>query len=408
MLTVVFLDDSYAFPGIAALLPVLATVLLIAANQNHRTFVQQILAFPVMVGIGLISYSLYLWHWPLIVLAKQSTGLILSQTAIQTIILATFALSIMSFFLIERPFRTPNLWPKGWQVFGAAAVSVVTLVSIGLYGVAGDGLPERAPEPASSIAVAAADTNPRELECFRNNYRRIFGDVPQCLIGSADNTATPSFVLWGDSHANAAMPGFEQAAKETGKQGIFYAVGGCPPLITDTAFNKDPQCTTHNQNALSYLRENDIDTVFIVARWREAYPTHTDTKTHTIYEALSETIDLVPTNINIVLIQTVPQQIAFKSRALFYQAINTHILPTIQTSRDTYLTINQASRQAIEQLAAVRNNVSIIDPIDTFCDIGSCSYSREGTILYTDTNHLNATGARLLAPLITASLSSAE
>ena len=399
-LTVVFLDDSYAFPGIAALFPVLATALLIAANQNHRTFVQQILAFPVMVGIGLISCSVYLWHWPLIVLAKQSTGLILSQTAIQVIIIATFVLSIISYHLIERPFRTPKLWSQSWQVFGAAVVSIGILVSIGLYGVVGDGLPKRAPEPASAIAVAAADTNPREFECFRNNYRRIFGDVPQCLIGSTDETARPSFMLWGDSHANAVMPGFEQAANETEKQGLFYAVGGCPPLITDTAFNRDPQCTTHNQNALHYILENDIETVFIVARWKESYPLHTDTKTHTIYEALTETIDLIPESTNIVILHTVPQQSDFESRTLFYRTIHTQILPVIQTPRDAYITTNQQSRQTIEQLAMERMNVSTIDPGDVFCDDKICSYSKNGTILYTDTNHLNTTGALQLVPLV--------
>jgi len=148
------------------------------------------------------------------------------------------------------------------------------------------------------------------------------------------------------------------------------------------------------------MQINNIDTVFIVASWTDFYPLHTEAKTHTIYEALSESLDLIPDKVTVVLMHRVPGQPYFHIRTLFYQAIANGVLTDVETSRTSYLTTNAASRQAIEQIANERANVFVLDPIDIFCTDTECSYAQEGEIIYTDSNHINATGALLLAPLV--------
>lgn len=401
VLTIVFLNDTHSFPGLAALPPVLGTLALIVANKHHNTFVSQILSFPILVWVGLISYSLYLWHWPLIVLTQQYLNGHLSQLHINSILLTTFALAIFTYRYIETPFRTRVLFPKHWHIFTFGGSSVLLLVCAGVYISVNNGLPQRAPEAASIVAVAAADRNPREYECFRNNYRQILGEVPPCIIGDQSENLSPTFVLWGDSHANAAMPAFDAAGIATGRQGVFFAVGGCPPIITDTPFNKDPQCVVHNQKALAYINEHTIDTVFLVSSWKNTYPSPDESRPYSAHKAFVTTLNQIATSTHIVLMQRVPHQPDFDVRKLFYYAIETSVLPAASISEIAHNHDTRGSRDAIAQLSSERTNISSFDSNRALCLSGDCPINIHDSIVYTDKNHINTTGALLLTPLIT-------
>lgn len=401
VLPIVLLTDSSAFPGLAALAPVLGTCALIMANKQHRTFVGQVLSHPVLVWVGLISYSLYLWHWPLIVLAKQFLNGPLQTVHINGIIIATFVLAAATYYFVETPFRTRQLLPKTWQIFTFAIVSIIFLGSVGVYITKENGLPLRATEAAQEVAIANADRNPREYECFRNSFQQIFGKSSPCIIGDMSSALSPSYVLWGDSHANATMPAFEAAGRETRRQGAMFATGGCPPLITNTPFNKDPQCTTQNQKAIDYIAEHNIPTVFIVASWLNEYPHQDRSGTTTAYEALKNTINALPTTTQVIFTYRIPGQPDFDVRALFYEAIETNVAPSSHVTKEDYINDTASSRDAIKQLAMEKSNVSYIDSTSIFCPLTTCSILNDNYIIYTDGNHLNATGALLLTPLIT-------
>ena len=109
----VFIDSSTRFPGAYALLPVLGTVLMLHSGQSANSFLCKILSFPLFVGVGLISYSLYLWHWPLIVFAKSITGSEVTFFMGCGLFAASVLMATLSFYVVERPLRYGQLprWP---------------------------------------------------------------------------------------------------------------------------------------------------------------------------------------------------------------------------------------------------------------------------------------------------------
>ncbi|MBP6924079.1 MAG: acyltransferase [Candidatus Pacebacteria bacterium] len=397
---IVFLTSESAFPGLAALLPVLGTVLIITAGTQRKTFIGEILSFPVLVWVGLISYSLYLWHWPLIVLTKQYLSSPLTGTHTGLILIATFLLAIFSYHFVETPFRKKTFLKKRWHIFTFAFFTVVATVSAGVYMTKNKGLPERAPEAAKAVALASADTNPREYECFRNNYRQILGEVPPCIIGDQSSNTVPTFVLWGDSHSNAIMPAFDNIAKERGARGVFFAIGGCPPLSVGIPLKKDPQCSINDIKVLDYISKNNIKTVFLVSSWKENYPHITDGGNHTIYQALSETIDKIPNSTHVVIIERIPLQTEFNIRSTFYTAVRTGSVPDIAVKKSDHEKDTLQSKAAILRLTTERDNVSSVDPATIICDEAKCPISYNGTIIYFDGGHINNTGALLLKPLL--------
>lgn len=396
---IVFLSSESAFPGFAALLPVLGAVLIITAGSERKTFISELLSFPVLVWTGLISYSLYLWHWPLIVLTKQYVNSPLTTVNTSLILIATFLLAILSYHFIETPFRKKAVLKKRWQIFTFALLTVVATVSTGVYITKHKGLPDRAPEAAKAVALAAADTNPREYECFRNNYRQIFGEVPPCIIGDQSSSVEPTFVLWGDSHGNAIMPVFDKMAKENNVRGVFFAIGGCPPLSTGTPLKKDPQCSINDIKVLDYISKHNIETVFLVSSWKENYPHIVDDGNHTVYQALSETIDKFPSSTHVVITERIPFQPEFNIRGIFYTAVKTDSVPYIAAKRSDHDNDTIHSKAAIKRLTTERDNVSTVDPATVFCNDIECALSHNGAIIYFDGNHVNNTGALLLEPL---------
>ena len=398
--TVFFVTDKSEFPGLIALAPVLGTLAIIVANTKHKTLVSQILSHPVLVWIGLISYSLYLWHWPLIVLSQQYLNTSLTQYQSGLLFVTTFILSIFSYHLIEKPFRNKTIIKKSWQIFSFGLFSTATIVILGVTIISKDGFPNRAPEAARAIALAASDTNPREYECYRNNYRQIFGEVEACTLGEKLSNENISFVLWGDSHSNAIMPVFDKIATEEKIQGKFFTAAGCPPLVTENSLKKDPQCTTKGQMTINYIKDNNIKLVFLVSSWESYYPHFDNEGNHTISEALTETIDKISTSTQIVIMQRIPNQPEFDVRELFYDSIKTKILPTVYVYKTDYFELTKDSREAIKKLAKERNNISVIDPTNIYCSDNICSVSQNKKIIYTNGNHLNTTGAMMSKELI--------
>ena len=150
----VFLNDTMPFPGIAAILPCAGAVLLIGAGRSGDSVVSRVLSWTPLVFIGQISYSLYLWHWPLIVF-QRTNGLLsngLSHQAGRIIFFPLLlAISILSWRYIEQPFRTGSLRLGGPALFRLAAVSAAIGVALGVFFIGSDGLPRRFPPKALTV-----------------------------------------------------------------------------------------------------------------------------------------------------------------------------------------------------------------------------------------------------------------
>ncbi len=149
--SIAFLDKSIPFPSLYALIPVVGTVLIILFTDKN-TLVGKILSLPFIVGVGLISYSAYLWHQPLFVFARLNSMDELSVMTLLGLSILAFIMAFISWRWVEKPFRNRN-WLSQRQVLWMAALCSLILISLGLIFVLGGGFDERFVTLENSIAT---------------------------------------------------------------------------------------------------------------------------------------------------------------------------------------------------------------------------------------------------------------
>lgn len=271
LVPVTFYSAATAFPGLAAVPPVLGTVVLIwlgagrAAGSGYGSLVNRFLANPVFVWIGLISYSLYLWHWPILAFLRVLQGSTKLPAGIAALaVVASFVLAWISYRFIERPFRQAPPAGFGRSAIFAASGGLLAVLAAGSIGlIATGGLPQRLPQDLNTIASAAQDRNPRRPACFSKTPAEGL-----CIIGeNRPQTAKPDFLVWGDSHADMMMPGFDMVAKAAGQQGYIAAKSACPPVLDVSRAIRGENCSTFNNAVWTWLDSRpDIKLVVLVSR----------------------------------------------------------------------------------------------------------------------------------------------
>jgi peptidoglycan/LPS O-acetylase OafA/YrhL len=133
-------DDSTVFPGMAAIAPCLGAFLFIWSNAHGRNLLGTLLSTKLFVGVGLVSYSLYLWHWPVLVFAQYYSGRSLQTTEKVASLLLCGLLSFVTWKLVEQPFRKCRLLVKRSHLFAASVMAVWLFAVLGSLGTATDGM----------------------------------------------------------------------------------------------------------------------------------------------------------------------------------------------------------------------------------------------------------------------------
>ncbi len=266
LIPVFVFDAATPFPGLAAVPPVLGASILIwiGAGAGGSMF-NTLLCHRALVWVGLISYSLYLWHWPILAFLRIGLGTAVLPTEIATTaVTVSFAMAWLSYRFIERPFRVhPSRGLGRRSIFIASALSLATVIGAGWTLHASNGLPTRFPAAVINIAAFANDRNARREECFNRAPSEGL-----CSIGNPpgeDNGV--DFLFWGDSHADAFFPGLEKVAKQEAQNGYFVGTSSCPPI---RHVERVPSigCAAFNEDVLSWLENReDMALVILAARW---------------------------------------------------------------------------------------------------------------------------------------------
>ena len=209
------------FPGAAALLPCLGAGLVIYAGAGGRSLAGRILGAPAFVFTGLISYSLYLWHWPLLVLARAYA--VRELTVLETIaVLALSAvIAALSWRWIESPFRRKPAVLGRQQLFAAAGLVMCVTAALGVGLHLTHGLPQRFPPEAARLAAGAGDRNQNRGDCL-NEPLQLVEDGRLCRIGAAGK-ARPTFILWGDSMPRCSGQGSAKSQQRLAGPGCLRA-----------------------------------------------------------------------------------------------------------------------------------------------------------------------------------------
>ena len=260
---ILFYSSATAFPGATALLPVVGSALIIhAGTTTQQTAIARALSLRPVIFIGLVSYSFYLWHWPVLTFARIGRGEMLSSTDSAILVTVSFALAVLSWRYIEIPFRERRLAASQAPLFAAAGTAMVAAVAVGIFAKTSHGWPQRHDDYAPP-AIAGLDRM-HVGTCFLKE------DQPATAWPGADacrkgNTKGPTVFIWGDSFAAHLLPGLEDILGGT-IQTVQFTTSGCPPVLNTTIPNR-PHCGAINARALEVIEELKPDIILASARW---------------------------------------------------------------------------------------------------------------------------------------------
>jgi peptidoglycan/LPS O-acetylase OafA/YrhL len=255
MTAVLSYSDVTSFPGTTALLPCIGAALVIHGGRESSCWTTRLISTRPFVGVGLISYSLYLWHWPLIVLVGYLAIDELSSLQSAALVAASFLLALISWQYIELPARTARRIP----VLAGGTLAIVAVAITGAVIYLDDGWPTRFSKDVNVLSSYALSANPEADECA-NVSLQLAANSP-CTIGA---TANARILLWGDSHAGAMFGAMSELAAH-GTSTVYGATPRCPPLI---GVGTDRNCIRGNDLRLRYaLSRPELKTVIIAARW---------------------------------------------------------------------------------------------------------------------------------------------
>lgn len=416
------LSEDTPFPGTAALLPCLGAALAIVAGDTPNP-VSRALSWRPLVLVGLLSYSLYLWHWPVIVFLQQRLGHALTAAEAPLAIAVSLVLAALSWRLIEQPVRRGR-WPTSRRrVFVAATTMTVLAAATGLAILRLEGVPGRLPAHVQDVLAAKDDRSPFfRTDCFSDNQtlaagRPAAGADMGCVMG-VRNRPSPGFAVWGDSHAASMAPAIDAAALRHRRSGVFVGRGGCPPLLdydnTSSHAIRREACREHNAGAFQIIQDLRVPLVFLIARWpREvlggengnegpfydpAAPTPTADRSAQVSAALDATLTrLAAPGRRVVLVMDVPEP-GYDVPLALARAAWQGIAARVNPARRAVEARQRLARQVL-LTAAARHGALIIDPLPAFCDDALCHVERRGVSRYVDADHLTRRAARELAPL---------
>ena len=419
--SIFYFSDATAFPGVAALLPTMGTAAFIVANENGATKSGKLLSGTALVFVGLISYSLYLWHWPLFVFAKLASSTPLSTLATVGLCVVAFMFAYLSYRFIEVPFRTKKFIVQRYVVFLFGAVALGILAMLGTHIEKNSSqLSKRIPANAKQILLASSENAIWGSVCFqRPGDESDYGGV--CRIGNAEENAKEKFVVWGDSHAEAMVPLLNTLGRAYGALGVVFVAGNCPPIMGTWQIPRAPGCEEEKDFALRYIKDNDISAVVLIARWSyyvsggqnnklAALITDSNdvsTSSEAAVAALERTFVPMVTQLardgrSVYIVQQVPEQVKFNLRNVFYRAVHAKKeIPFDAVSIEESERAQALPNSVINRLHSLPN-VHVLNPAELLCTKGGlCRIEVGGKLMYRDESHLSTIGAMSLEPLFT-------
>jgi len=254
--------EATPFPGMAAVAPVVGSGMIIWSGRGGGGWhpVQSLLTAPILVFTGLISYSLYLWHWPLVAFWKYMSFRHWTPFDSLGVIAVSFIIAVFSWKFIEEPFRRKerHLFERG-GLFTAAGLASVCFLLIGAAIHVRGGFPDRFGLSASPSSSSVLVSLPRIGE----------GVIPPTSV-FGDARVDPSFVLWGDSHARAILPALHDRAMRAGVSGVAFFHGGVPAILGVDMLPKSPgfDGALWNERVLAYVTNRpELQTVVLAGMW---------------------------------------------------------------------------------------------------------------------------------------------
>jgi peptidoglycan/LPS O-acetylase OafA/YrhL len=369
------------FPGFHALIPCLATATVIYLGNHSQNSFSMLQRGP-LVTLGLISYSLYLWHWPIFAFSRELLGADLNLWLRLSLCGLAFLIAFLSWKYIEQPFR----FVKVKHLYALILLSTVPIVYLAACVIErSNGIPSRVPErflryqsAAQSIAYVHEITSEEAIS----------GKFP--VYG--DSKSKRKCVVWGDSHAMSLMPGIVAAASEMNIAVIQATHSSTPPIRDfidnyETGLNEDTPVFA--DAVISYCTANNVNIVILAGAW------YSYVRNPQFEQKLAETISTLESKqITVAFVHDIPIQKygprEFAMRAWWKLNIDFAI------PAEKHAETNSRVRQIL--LKCITKNTITVEPSSFFASKDRYVGEANGKIYYRDNQHLSIDGGLILKP----------
>ncbi|KAA0014330.1 acyltransferase [Billgrantia pellis] len=417
-------DQSIPFPGLWALIPVLGTVLIILV-AGEKDIAGRVLSLKPMVGIGLISYSAYLWHQPVFAFARERSFGPISDVDFILLSILSLLLAWFSWHYIELPFRNRNQFTRP-QIFKGALAMSCLMIGVGFYGTYSQGIPWRFNGEIENLVMVRSQKHINSTcQSTPGNMRPL---EEACVYNeSGDRTV----VVWGDSQATPLVGPVAERVDALGMKVKQFVYTNCLPIAGYTR-SDEPECGRHNNQVLEYILEDDsVEMVIMLGRYPlqfegvsfnngEGGVEHDEAvravpmdrldiedeelRIDVVGSLLQETVEkMANAGKRVILIYPVPEVGWDVPYLLVKEKIfGIERFAPLSTSYDIF---KQRAATAYEQISRIveHDNLLKIEPASIFCDTylpSRCATQIEDELLYYDNNHLSVSGASMLVARI--------
>lgn len=434
----IFIPSGVLWPSLWSLIPVVGTVLVLVFGAQ-TSLASRVLSAPPLMSIGLLSYSLYLWHQPiysLTILARRDEGMPVALRVI--LFLAAIALAWLSWRFVERPYRNGAMRSRVGRTALSSGLGILVVFAVG--GHITKGYPQRLPAEAQAAIMFENSEPPTYHRC---SGRRLNGDklspTDACTHGAKDVDATVA--IWGDSHAaSIAQP----IGLELAKQSLAikeFTLGGCPPIpdvinilqMTNTTVRKSESCSDYTDNVRDFIvADPNLKVVVLFAYWNNYLERHDFNagngriKSDKLYSVplgssfelpeadrlaalqknLSDSVSaMIKAGKKVLIIYPLPEA-PFDVPQEYAWAIWKGRVTDVDTAIPRYAfdSYSRLSREMLDGLGT-KSGLSRLDMSSRLCNEKQCSLvASDGAVLYRDGNHLSLAGSALVVPGIAAAI----
>lgn len=380
VLAITRFDGTLVFPGWWVLIPTFGTCLLISSEMAWIN--RKVLAHPLLVVIGLISYPLYLWHWPLLSFAKVAETEDPSNLLKGLAIGFAFVLAWLSYRLVEKPIRV--LKGRKGALALAGLMAVVAALGLSTYA---SGFPRRFPaEIAGIFNQADATSSYRYEKCFLAPPAQTESDfASDCVV--AGNRLV---FLWGDSHAAHLYPGIKRLQRERDFGLAQFTAASCVPFVKPDSFNGDT-CRRINQFVEQKVSELRPPVVVLSARWPLNAPDLAQLLQRTVSFLRAQGVH------DIYLFGPPPKWSPTLRSVMARYYLERGSIPEWMTPAPKSFAQTSYLDSLMREMAA-KTGVTYISLIDTLCRDGKCIVRRPSSndLIVADYDHFTPAGSEYL------------
>lgn len=382
-----YIDKASGFPGAISLVPTVGAALLIASGSVGNSSLIKVLSFKPMVWIGVLSFSLYLWHWPILAFYRYAYGEPTLMGGLTCLILIV-ACTLFSYRYIETPFRRLKVGRVSSSAF-AAAIGVAVIAFSGLVYSKDGYVNEDYALKVNSMEERTKAAFSFPYVCQTSNFSEGLLRNERCLLGPADQA--PSVLIWGDSNAAHYVGYFKVVAEHAGIPMRNVNHSSCVPFFNNSSkfVSRNKESCERFNRAIKDEIEN-YDTVVVGASWNSYF-----SRGEGFEEELRATLDHLSGVVgNVIVAKKIPIFRGY-DRQCSQKAITIPLMDCSERSRMENNGDHDVN-ELIEAVVSEYGNVTTFSIREHVCDGAACYAYLKNMPVYYDPGHLSLLGSEAL------------